>query len=83
MAEPGPGHAPAGLGEAYSAIARDAVILLKRNGTVLQRWEKTFRPGDVWDARLKLQELDLQDAQAQNLQLELQDTDGNVIVVTQ
>lgn len=63
----------------YSAIARDAVIVLKQNDTVLERWEKTFRPGQVWDQRLNLNELQLED---QETQLELQDASGNVIVAT-
>jgi hypothetical protein len=58
----------------YSAIARDAVIVLKQDDVVLERWEKTFRPGEVWDQRLNRTEPDAQ--------LELQDTNGNVIVVT-
>lgn len=68
---------------AYSAVARDAVILLKQNDTVLERWEKSFRPGDLWDMRLNMQDPAWQDIQLQNVQLELQDSDGNVIVVTQ
>ena len=67
---------------AFSAVGRDAVIVLKYNETVLKRREYTFRPGDVLVDRLSLQELGLQNIRTEDVQLEMQDANGNVIVVT-
>ncbi len=58
----------------YSAIARDAVIVLKQGDTNLNRWQETFSPGRVWEQRVKLENT--------NLQLQLQDANGDVIVET-